>query len=80
MTAQTEFPWCISRRKILGSFILTAKMASLSIDHRWSKFKGKDCKELIVYDMTYNWQFHSWGTEYIYVTECIVYMFRAMTL
>ena len=25
---------------------LTAKMACLSIDHRWSKFKGKYCKEL----------------------------------
>ena len=27
-------------------FFLTAKMACLSIDHRWSKFKGKNCKEL----------------------------------
>ena len=33
--------------KILGSFFfLTAKMASLSINLRWSKFKGKNCKEL----------------------------------
>ena len=46
-TAQTEFPWCISRRKILGSWVyLTAKMAGLSIDHQWLKFKGKNCKEL----------------------------------
>ena len=29
-------------------FFLTAKMASLSIDHRRSKFKGKNCKELML--------------------------------
>ena len=50
-TAQTEFPCFISRRKILGSLFLTAKMASLSIDHRWSKFKGKNCKELMSSDV-----------------------------
>ena len=31
---------------ITAFFFLTAKMSSSSINHQWSKFKGKNCKEL----------------------------------
>ena len=43
---QSSLMYFSQEKKNRFVFFLTAKMACLSIDHRWSKFKGKNCKEL----------------------------------